>query len=585
MSIDRRIVVFAVLILVALAAFAFRPTGSPAPAELSTFRTYADLARFLDRAGPSGGGAVLLEGDLAGLGAEAGFSRTNVQVQGVDELDTVKTDGEYLYLVSSNNVSIVRATPPGEMQIVARITATDLGVELDPNTTVYIAGMFVDSDRLAVVSSAWAYVWLARETIVPGPGPVPSIEPQRLRTWVSIFDLSTISSPQLEFAFGVTGTYLAARSTSGHVYLIAQDYVIKYEDLYLLPETCSEDACITGDSREIWYDPQSKEAGLFTNILAVNVETGDHETFSVLTGWTSTIYMSPQALYLSFLKWEGDLSSPDGWMAGSFWTSVYKIVASGVVMGATASGDVPGALLNQFSMDEHEGYLRVATTIGWGRSNSVYVLNETLGIVGALEGIAEDEQIFAARFVGDSLYLVTFRQIDPFFVIDLSDPTDPRLLGELEIPGFSSYLHPVDSEHILGIGQENWTLKVSLFDVSDPAHPVESSRWTVANTSWSEALYDHKAVLFDGPKALFVLPIYGWDGESGAYVFRVTPTDGISLRGVISHGLAYANVYRSLYIGDTLYTVSPYTVKANALSDLSEIGSLEYESPPDWTKG
>ena len=585
MSIDRRVVVFAVLILVALAAFAFRPTGSPAPGELSTFRTYADLAWFLDRAGSSGGGAVLLGGDVAGLQTEAGFSRTNVQVQGVDELDTVKTDGEYLYLVSSNNVSIVRATPTAEMQIVARITATDLGVELDPNTTVYIAGMFVEGDRLAVVSSAWAYVWLDRETIVPGPGPVPSVEPQRLRSWVSIFDLSTISSPQLEFAFGVTGTYLAARSTSGHVYLIAQDYVIKYEDLYLLPETCTEEGCVTGDSREIWYDPQSKEAGLFTNILAVNVETGDHETFSVLTGWTSTIYMSPQALYLTFLKWEGDLSSADEWRAGSFRTSVYKIVASGVVMGATASGDVPGALLNQFSMDEHEGYLRVATTIGWGQSNSVYVLNETLGIVGALEGIAEDEQIFAARFVGDNLYLVTFRQIDPFFVIDLSDPTDPRLLGELEIPGFSSYLHPVDADHILGIGQENWTLKVSLFDVSDPTHPVESSRWTVANTSWSEALYDHKAVLFDGPKALFVLPIYGWDGESGAYVFRVTPTDGISLRGVISHGFAYADVYRSLYIGDTLYTVSPYTVKANALSDLSEIGSLEYESPPDWTKG
>jgi len=585
MSTDRRVVVFAVLILVALAAFAFRPTGSPAPGELSTFRTYADLAWFLDRAGSSGGGAVLLGGDVAGLQTEAGFSRTNVQVQGVDELDTVKTDGEYLYLVSSNNVSIVRATPTAEMQIVARITATDLGVELDPNTTVYIAGMFVEGDRLAVVSSAWAYVWLAREPIVPGPGPVPSVEPQRLRSWVSIFDLSTISSPRLEFAFGVTGTYLAARSTSGHVYLIAQDYVIKYEDQYLLPETCTEEACVTGDSREIWYDPESKEAGLFTNILAVNVETGDHETFSVLTGWTSTIYMSPQALYLTFLKWEGDLSSADEWMAGSFWTSVYKIVASGVVMGATASGDVPGALLNQFSMDEHEGYLRVATTIGWGQSNSVYVLNETLGIVGALEGIAEDEQIFAARFVGDNLYLVTFRQIDPFFVIDLSDPTDPRLLGELEIPGFSSYLHPVDSDHILGIGQENWTLKVSLFDVSDPTHPVESSRWTVANTSWSEALYDHKAVLFDGPKALFVLPIYGWDGESGAYVFRVTPTDGISLRGVISHGFAYADVYRSLYIGDTLYTVSPYVVKANALSDLSEIGSLEYESPPDWTKG
>ncbi|MDD1769448.1 MAG: beta-propeller domain-containing protein, partial [Methanomassiliicoccales archaeon] len=191
------------------------------------------------------------------------------------------------------------------------------------------------------------------------------------------------------------------------------------------------------------------------------------------------------------------------------------------------------------------------------------------------------ESIYASRFVGDMLYLVTFRQIDPFFVIDLGVPSNPHVLGQLHIPGFSSYLHPVDDTHILGIGMENDSVKMSLFDVSDPKAPVELSRYTISNYSWSIALWDYKCILFDSERGLLVVPVTAHDDLSyykwwsSAYVFNVSAGDGVVLRGIIDHG-NQTSISRSLYIGDYLYTVSDSMIKVNRLADLSDVGQLVY---------
>ena len=276
-------------------------------------------------------------------------------------------------------------------------------------------------------------------------------------------------------------------------------------------------------------------------------------------------------------------------------------------MKAVARGDVDGWLLNQFAMDEKEPYLRLATTNelvhpaeGTSISNSVFVLDSDLNIVGSLTGIAPTEWIYSARFIDDTLYLVTFRQMDPLFVISLKDPTNPKIVGELEMPGFSSYLHPVDATHVLGIGSENNSIKVSLYDVSDPTAPIEQSKYVLDGFtySWSEALYDHKAVLFDLEKKLLVIPIYGygeywteddvwsWSYISGALVLEVSLEQGISYRGMIDHQVEdnynyshyYGIVSRSLYIDDYLYTISDTSIKASMLSDLSEISFLIYRT-------
>jgi uncharacterized secreted protein with C-terminal beta-propeller domain len=255
-------------------------------------------------------------------------------------------------------------------------------------------------------------------------------------------------------------------------------------------------------------------------------------------------------------------------------------------MAVTARGDVKGHLLNQFSMDESDGYLRVATTDGdWvNETNSVYVLNNTLNVVGSIENIAPNERIYSARFVQDTLYLVTFRQVDPLFVIDLSDPTNPLIIGEVKVTGFSTYLHPIDADHILGIGIEGSNVKLSIFDVSDPTAPQEEFRYTLENYSYSVANWDHKAVLFDAAKEMLVIPCSqsSWTNDtyvytSGAYVFKVSLTDGITLRGVIEHG-DYQWVERALYIGEYLYTISYEMVKVNMLSDLSDVNSLQYRN-------
>jgi uncharacterized secreted protein with C-terminal beta-propeller domain len=273
-----------------------------------------------------------------------------------------------------------------------------------------------------------------------------------------------------------------------------------------------------------------------------------------------------------------------------------------------AQGSIPGFVQNQFSLSEYNGYLRVSTTIeGWmvrsylssiESQNNVYVLDMDLEIVGSLEDLASGEQIYATRFIGDKCYLVTFKQIDPFFVIDLSEPTNPEVLGELKIPGYSTYLHPYDETHIIGIGRDGEKVKISLFDVSDLENPIELSKYEIENDDedwyWaqSSALYEHKAFLFDKEKNLLVIPVGDYSKES-AYVFDISVEGGIELKGTITHDLEvgseeeydpwddyyymgnYGNsIKRTLFIEDMLYTVSDNMVKMNDLETLEEINSI-----------
>jgi uncharacterized secreted protein with C-terminal beta-propeller domain len=290
-------------------------------------------------------------------------------------------------------------------------------------------------------------------------------------------------------------------------------------------------------------------------------------------------------------------------------------------------------------MDEYNGYFRVATN--WDNTtqmNNVYVLNSNLSIVGKLEGLAQNENLYAVRFMGDRGYLVTFHQTDPFFVLDLSNPEAPKVAGELKIPGYSSYLQPYDANHVIGLGvetninsgMESNTLKLSLFDVTDINNPTEVANYIVeGNYTSSTALNDPKAFLFDLQKQLLVIPVsinnYYYNivtgdntGSSkvipplapapqpgvivgntnteywqGAYVFNLSVNGGFTLKGTVTHlnstlldsqgfmtdSSAYYSsqndwITRSLYIGNTLYTISNSEVQLNSLTDLTEIGQI-----------
>lgn len=229
-----------------------------------------------------------------------------------------------------------------------------------------------------------------------------------------------------------------------------------------------------------------------------------------------------------------------------------------------ATGSVPGKPLNQFSLDEYKNHLRIATTIGegWGMfgsmgesANDVYVLDKTLEIAGSVKDLGISEKIYSVRFIEDKGYLVTFKQIDPFFVLDLSKPKKPELKGELKIPGYSSYLHPLTKDKILGIGKEGSKVKISLFDVSLPEKPVEKDKY-ILKEYWSDILNTHHAFLLDSKHEIFFLP-----GSRGGYVFSYK-NDSLELKRAVSN----IRARRAIYIDDFFYIIGD-----NKMVVLSEI--------------
>ena len=301
-------------------------------------------------------------------------------------------------------------------------------------------------------------------------------------------------------------------------------------------------------------------------------------------------------------------------------TIIHKININEGKIEYSGKGEVDGRLLNQFSMDENNGDLRVATTINMWLSkgqvnyNNVYILDGGMNVIGKLEKLAENESIYSTRFMGDKLFMVTYRQIDPFFVIDLSDAAAPKVLGYLKIPGYSSYLHPISDKLIIGVGKETDVnqyggtitkgLKVSLFDVSDFSNPKEIDKYEIGEQGTdSPVLYDHKAFLYSPTKNILVLPVteivskmkisdYGYRNSiwNGAYVFNVSEK-GFTLAGKVKHSSTQteyyywfneASVQRSLYLDNVLYTISTAFVKANDLNDgLAELNTINLPKVDD----
>jgi len=309
-------------------------------------------------------------------------------------------------------------------------------------------------------------------------------------------------------------------------------------------------------------------------------------------------------------------------------TVIYRFALNNGKLDYTGKGQVPGSILNQFSMDENGGFFRIATTKGdmWREGentskNNLYVLDSDLDICGSLEDVAPGERIYSVRFMGDRAYMVTFKKVDPLFVIDLKDANNPTILGALKIPGYSDYLHPYDENHIIGFGKDTIELsktgsggnsnsttayyqgmKIALFDVSDVNNPKEKFKEMIGDRGTdSELLRDHKALLFSREKELMAFPVtlmeikdggnikagnmpaYGSFTFQGAYVYNIDIEEGFKLKARISHISedeysksgdrwydSNKNVERIIYIGDDIYTISKGMIKANSIKDMKD---------------
>jgi uncharacterized secreted protein with C-terminal beta-propeller domain len=366
-----------------------------------------------------------------------------------------------------------------------------------------------------------------------------------------------------------------------YVYLVASQPAYVIYDTVILPKIYTSDGIEEISPSEIYYFNASDDYYQYTTVAALNLqnitEEPTHET--IMLGGTSSMYVSLNNIYITFPEPCGN-------------TTIYRIHVENSTINPEAKGEVPGRTLNQFSMDEHNNYFRIATTnsVNGTVQNNLYVLNMNLSIVGSLENIAPSEMIDSARFIGNRCYLATsIIRRDPFFVIDVGNATEPKVLGYLKIPGFTRYLHPYDESHIIGVGRdENNSVKISLFDVSNVSAPVEVNMYSVEGSrSNTPVLTDHKAFLFDESKDLLAIPVsiyYNKDNYwqwQGLYVFNITISDGITLRGNVTHqenSTVYWDstywVKRALYIENVLYSISDKKIKMNSLDDLMEIKEI-----------
>ena len=575
-----------------------------------------------------------MDGVLPSTGTTSG---TNTQVNGVDEADFVETDGQYLYVAHNGQLQIVGA---------------DLTVAYQTSLSGNVVGQFLAGDRLTVITQS-GYSWYG-PMVRMAWGPWWAIDPQ---TTVTVYDVTDRTAPTVVTQTMFDGRYQEARSVDGVVYLVLQRGLDlpapSYTDTPVTPDTSEpvdgqadllmkpgrwEPTITAYRTYETWdqyvarvgdeivglslphaYSVDAEGNSVDLGVVAgatdiVRPHTGGAQSVLTLVSVDSsssgsafadsvgamvasgnnTVYMTQGALYVGTQEYQyTDTGSSDN-------TRIDRFVIAGTQVAWQASGVVSGTLLNQFAMEEHDGYLNVAThtnasqlingTWTTRNDNGVYVLDtagDTLDVVGSLTGLAPGEHLYAARFVGDTAYLVTFLQTDPLFAIDLSDPTAPTLLGELIIPGFSNYLQSVGEGLLLGIGQEreagSWNTNVhaTLFDVSDPTKLTEITRqFLTENTQWSssDAQFDHHALLYSAEDGLLVVPVYasGYDPQTGVYrseqllkVMRVTAS-GIEVLGEIRTD---QSVFRTVRIGDVLYAISDTSVTAYNISDLTQIGS------------
>ena len=642
-----------------LAFIAFSPLDQGAYTyKLNTFQSYDELLTFLNQRYETDANQVryynslnanIEKSDASATGATQGseesnsYSTTNVQVAGVDEPDIVKTDGIYLYVVAKQAVFIIKAYSPEEASILSQITITN----------VSISNIFIREDNLVVfgdTNSFYTYPLLEGDT------KSDIIRPDiwwggETQTVINVYDINDRTNPILEKEIRIDGGYFDARLIDEYVYVVATEYTynIYYasdEKNYTLniPQISIDSKTQNISANDIYYVDVPEISDTMTHVISLNLDTNDIVEKSFMLGSSQTMYVSKNNIFLASAHYpyypllyrnQGDVSS----LNDQETTILHKISIITGDISYIAQGEVPGHILNQFSMDEHNGFFRIATTVGnnWGEdtqsSNNIYILDENLKQVSQIENIAPGESIYAARFLGDRAYLVTFVQVDPLFTIDLSDPYNPRILGELKIPGYSEYLHPLDENHIIGIGKEvdpsidadkvhtpgaiYYTailgLKLAIFDVSDIENPVEEAKIVIGDRGTdSPALYDHKAFLFDREKELLVIPVSLYEitqevkdryinssgteelfGEftfQGAYVYGLSLDSGFEYKGRITHqtpeqmqyspdyywywGYSNTDITRTLYINNILYTISGEMVKMNSLDDLSEINSV-----------
>lgn len=549
------------------------------------------------------------------------YSTTNIQVENVDEADIVKTDGDYIYSISEDNVIITDAKDPKQPKVVATIQSEDDDIPED---------IILYKDKLVVISTK-------------GNQTQRYYYNNRMNTVVKIYNITSREKPVLTKSYEMYEPYYTSRCIDNVLYVISSGNLRKEDDEIVVgynEDNMEKEMSI--DKIKYLKDVKTTKQTLISTV-DLNNETADIKLDSYLMN-ISNAYVSENAIYLLNQKYNNDSKIPIKLLFGfkgvfgledyyemdsesGYYTEIYKFDIKENVE-YKAKTKVKGKTINQYSLDEKDNHLRIALYDNDG--SRVAIFDEDLKQIGISDNVAKGEKMYSSRFIGDKVYFVTYKTIDPLFVMDLSNEAKPKVLGKLKIPGYSTYLHPYDENHIIGIGMETKEIinrnsngkvisttakvvgmKMALFDVSNVNSPVQISSVVIGDSrTISAILTNPKALLFSKEKSLIAIPVnnYSQDFEvtssnnyetminnytkyskpynaEGYFVYNINVQDGFKLKGVITHEKTNATYYysnskllRGLYIDNNLYTVSETMIKVNELDSLKAVGELKLKN-------
>lgn len=555
------------------------------------------------------------------LGTSKDYSTTNIQVENVDEADIIKTDGDYIYSISDSTVVITDVREPENIKKLATINLTDAGIPED---------MILYQDKLAIIgnSNTGSSYYYSRYA----------------NTTVNIYDIQNRENPTLVKKYTLYTPYYTSRCIGNKLYVIGSGTLRKENDEIIAYYTEDNTRKEIGYENIQYLDKLRSRTQTIISMVDLDNSKKDVTVNSYLMD-ASNAYVSEKNIYLLEQKYHYEDVPPVSSLFGfwgvigafryeeennesGYYTDIYKfnILEDGSIQ-YDCYGKVKGKTINQYSVDEYNNTLRLAVYDKDG--SRVVVFDKNLKQIGVTKSLAKGEQMYSSRFVGEKAYLVTYKTVDPLYVIDLKDATNPTVLGELKIPGYSTYLHPYDENHLIGIGMETQEIvnrnssgkiisttartvgmKMALFDVSNVHNPIQLSSVTIGDSRTTSAILTNpKALLFSKERELIAIPVNNYAEDfsvsdattyesaissytnyskprvsEGYLVYKINTETGFSLKGTITHDLEKTNGYsyrtntkllRGIYIEDNLYTVSESAVKVNRLDTLKLVSELK----------
>lgn len=556
------------------------------------------------------------------VATDKNYSSTNIQVENVDEADITKTDGKYIYSISENNVIITNAKKAEEIKIASKITPEGIPEDL-----------ILYNNKLVVISEQRNFKYYSEKN----------------NTIVEIYNVEDKEKPTKVKSYKLYEPYYTSRCINNRLYIISSgnlrkeksDIITYYTEdnknkeinldnmYYIKKEKCLKQTLIASTD----LNNPEQDISLQSYLIDINNAYVSENNIYLLSNQGN--YGNNQIPISSLFTWKGAIgpflygNSENNY--SNYKTVIYKfnITKDGLVKYDTKT-KISGKTINQFSLDEYNENLRVALYDNNG--SKIVILNNKLQEIGKTSYLAEGEKMYASRFIGNKAYLVTYKTIDPLYVIDLTNPENPTVLGELKIPGYSTYLHPYDENHIIGIGMETKEttrrdsngkvistsattigMKMALFDVTNVNNPIQISSTVIGDRKTSSAiLTNHKALLFSKEKELIAIPVnnYAEDVEidsnnatysesiqaynnynkpyiaEGYLVYKINLKDGFNLRGTVTHKLSTARynyetnsrLLRGLYINNNLFTISEDEIKVNNLDNMNLVAQLELKN-------